>query len=121
MVAPGEGTGGRATDGALGYTGYGVDAGIGISNQSDVDGKGRLRVWTVGGSYKWDPVKLFVGFTRDKNTTADTATATGPALAYRLVNVGMQYQVTPLTILVGQVVRIGDESTNAAGRRDGTA
>ena len=124
MYGLSESPSGQSAGGSAGasvrYVSGPLDLNAGYMRAKDTDGYGDFKVWSAGGSYALGNTKLFVGYTADRNTSGNTATARPPKADYRLTNVGARYQITPLTTIIGQVIRVADRSDNRPGNRDAT-
>lgn len=111
---------GGAASASLRYAAGPVDLNAGYTRHNDSDGAGGWTAWSVGGSYVLGNARIYLGHTLDRNTSADTPTATGVRQEFRLTNLGVRYKLTPRVTAVGQVYRVGDRSDGRSGSRDAT-
>ena len=101
------------------YTVGEMDLNAGYTTRRDNDGAGDLKALSVGGSYLIGDAQVYLGYTRDSNTTAATPSAGAPKTEYALTNVGVRYKLSSPTTLIAQYTRISDESDGLPANRDG--
>ncbi|MDR5823649.1 porin [Caballeronia sp. LZ043] len=70
------------------------------------NGAGDLIAWTAGGTYTIGPAQIFLAYSKDTDTTANTPALTGPKVQFSLVNLGLRYQITPALTAMAQVVHV---------------
>jgi predicted porin len=102
------------------YNAYGFDLNAGVAKQNDTDGAGNWHIWSLGGSYQFGRAKIFVGRTKDENSSASTAAVVAPTTRYVLTNLGVRYLVGPSTTLIAQAYRVADRTDSVHPDRDAT-
>jgi predicted porin len=74
------------------------------------DGSGDLIAWSTGGTYTIGPAQIFLAYSKDTDTSANTPTVYAPKVQFSLLNVGLRYQITPALTGLAQVVHVVNTS-----------
>ncbi|OYD73727.1 UNVERIFIED_ORG: putative porin [Burkholderia sp. CF145] len=85
------------------------------------DGAGDLIAWTVGGSYTIGSAQVFLAYTKDTDTSANTPAKAAPKVQFSLANLGIKYQITPFLFAAAQVTHIVNTSDGLAASQNAYA
>lgn len=112
---------GRVTGIHARYNLHGIDLNASYTSAHDPLNIGARTARTLGGSYDFGPVQLFLGFVENSSDFTSTAGARSPRSEIDIYNVGARMPLTPALTLTGQVDRIRDRSDNVTASKDATA
>ena len=74
------------------------------------DGAGDLIAWNVGSNYTIGSAQVFLAYTKDTDTSANTVAKAAPKVQFSLTNLGLKYQITPSLAASAQVTHIVNTS-----------
>jgi predicted porin len=101
---------GSTVSAGVNYTLAGLAVNAGYVRNVTADGAGDLIAWSVGGSYTIGSAQVFLAYTRDTDTSANTPEVAAPKVQVSLANLGLKYWITPFLVARAQVTHIVNTS-----------
>lgn len=101
---------GSTISGALQYAAGPLALNAGYTKSVESDGSGEYIAYTVGGNYAVGRARLYLSYSRDTDTSANTPTQAGPKLQHGIASIGLRFQFAPDLMGIAQVAKVIDTS-----------